>query len=181
MPPESDLDFCGDCLKRAPNFHKTHTIYTFEGVAAELIKIFKYHHQLCIGTYFAEKIAARYYQIGIKYDCLIPMPLNKKRLKERGYNQVIELLRVLKKDPKITIDTKSIIRQKSTQPLNQLTQVERKREIKNAFKVAPLPYQKILLIDDILTTGTSLNELAKTILKSSPQVKSCDVLTLSRA
>ena len=56
---------------------------------------------------------------------------------------------------------------------------ERQSEIKNAFSAKPLSYKRVLLVDDVMTTGSSLNELAKTLLKAG--VGSCDVLTLARA
>jgi len=80
------------------------------------------------------------------------------------------------------IDTKSVQRLKQTSPLTDLSLPQRKKEIKGAFSLSQiLPYKSILLVDDVMTSCTSLNELAKTILKQSPEVKRCDVLTLARA
>lgn len=175
-----NLDFCGACLAHSPIFDRAWTLYDYEGVIAYLIKQFKYHKKLCIGAYFAHQLKQTYQQIAGKYDAIIPMPLNKKRIRVRGYNQVVELLTQFNKR-NIIIDTHSCIRQKATQSLTSLTLEQRKKEIKGAFKVkSPLPYQRVLLIDDVMTTGSSLNELAKTILKSSPKVQGCDVLTLAR-
>ena len=77
------------------------------------------------------------------------------------------------------IDQKSVKRIKATRALSTLDLQERQSEIKNAFSAQAMDYQKVLLVDDVMTTGSSLNELAKTVLKAG--VETCDVLTLARA
>ena len=77
------------------------------------------------------------------------------------------------------IDKNSVKRTKATRALSTLDLQERQSEIKNAFSAKPLSYKRVLLVDDVMTTGSSLNELAKTLLKAG--VGSCDVLTLARA
>jgi len=107
------------------------------------------------------------------------MPLSRSRIAERGYNQVLELLNVISKKTNTIIDTYSINRIKATQPLSALNPEQRRQEIKGAFKAQPMNYQSVLLADDVMTTGSSLNELAKIVIKAG--VKSCDVMTLARA
>jgi len=183
LPLNQSLDYCGNCLRASPSFHRAFTLYDYEGVVAYLIKKMKYEARLSVIRFFAEKIAEqidKMQSIGHYYEVMIPMPLHKRRLRERGYNQVVELLRDLNK--KAVIDTKSVQRLKQTAPLTDLSLPQRKKEIKGAFSLSqPLPYKSILLVDDVMTSCTSLNELAKTILKQSPEVKRCDVLTLARA
>jgi predicted amidophosphoribosyltransferase len=93
---------------------------------------------------------------------------------------VLELLNVISKKTNTIIDTRSINRIKATQPLSALNPEQRRQEIKGAFSVKPMPYSKVLLVDDVMTTGSSLNELASTILKNT-DVKCCDVMILARA
>ena len=183
LPLNQSLDYCGNCLRISPSFHRAFTLYDYEGVVSYLIKKMKYDARLSVAQFFAEKVAHKIDEMqasGHHYDVIIPMPLHKKRLRERGYNQVIELLRI--HDKRILIDSKSVQRVKQTAPLTDLSLAQRKKEIKGAFSLAePLTHKRILLVDDVMTTGSSLNELAKTILKQSPTVICCDVLTLSRA
>ncbi len=178
-PLSNNLDFCGQCLAHAPRFNRAYAAYDYQSVIADLIKMFKYNRQLCIGDYFARQLADLYQSIGINYDAIIPMPLSRVRIKERGYNQVLELLRVIARDSHINIDTRSVERIKATQALSGLGPDERKQEIKGAFQAKAMKYQKVLLVDDIMTTGASLNELAKTVLSAGAQ--SVDVLVLARA
>jgi len=114
-----------------------------------------------------------------EYDAIIPLPLSKQRLRERGYNQTHELLRIIAKKTNVLIDKTSVRRTKATKALSTLNLEERHSEIKNAFNVKELAYNRVLLVDDVMTTGASLNELAKTVIKAG--VKSCDVLTVARA
>lgn len=182
-PLNQSLDYCGNCLRASPSFHRAFALYDYEGVVAFLIKKMKYDARLSVAQFFAQKMAKKIDKMqsdGQCYDAIIPMPLHKKRLRGRGYNQVVELLRGL--DKKGVIDTKSVQRIKPTAPLTDLSLSERKKEIKGAFRLlTPLHFQSILLVDDVMTSGSSLDELAKTILKKSPTVVRCDVLTLARA
>ncbi|MGE4594134.1 MAG: ComF family protein [Gammaproteobacteria bacterium] len=182
-PLNQSLDYCGNCLRTSPSFHHAYTLYDYEDVIAYLIKKMKYDARLSVAQFFSEKIAEKIGEmqaLGHHYDVIIPMPLHKNRLRERGYNQVVEMLRGL--DKKGVVDTTSVQRLKSTAPLTDLPLAQRKKEIKGAFSLAePLTHKRILLVDDVMTSGSSLNELAKTILKQSPAVICCDVLTLSRA
>ena len=181
-PINTQLHFCTTCLAQAPLFSKAYTVYDYASSCTTLIKRFKFDHQLCIGDFFAHKLQDKYLSIirqQSDYDAIIPLPLSRQRLKERGHNQTHELLRVIAKKSNILIDQTSVKRTKATRALSTLDLQERQSEIKNAFSAQAMDYQKVLLVDDVMTTGSSLNELAKTVLKAG--VKSCDVLTLARA
>lgn len=178
----SGLHFCGSCLAHAPLFAKAYTLYDYSGYCANLIKRFKFDQQLCVGDFFAHKLYDKYQMLVAdqgEYDAIIPLPLSPQRLRERGYNQTHELLRVIAKKTNVVVDQTSVERTKATRALSTLDLQERKTEIKNAFSAKPMTYNKVLLVDDVMTTGASLNELAKTVLKSG--VKSCDVLVVARA
>lgn len=182
-PIVGKLDFCGQCLAHAPAFNRAYTLYDYQGAIADLIKIFKFDHRLCVGDYFSHQLFDLYQSIVSKdtqYDAIIPMPLSNSRMTERGYNQVLELLSVISKKTNTIIDSHSVDRIKATQPLSALNPEQRKQEIKGAFSVNPISYDRVLLVDDVMTTGSSLNELAITILKNT-SVKHCDVMTLARA
>ena len=178
----SDLNFCGTCLSHSPLFSNAHTLYDYSGSCTQLIKRFKFDHQLCIGDFFAHRLYDKYMDIVAshgEYDAIIPLPLSKQRLRERGYNQTHELLRIIAKKTNVLIDKTSVKRTKATKALSTLNLEERHSEIKNAFSAKEMTYNEVLLVDDVMTTGASLNELAKTVIKAG--VKSCDVLTVARA
>ncbi|MBC8493659.1 MAG: ComF family protein [Candidatus Thioglobus sp.] len=169
-------------MSHSPLFSNAYTLYDYSGSCAQLIKHFKFDRQLCIGDFFAHRLYDRFMDIIAshgKYDAIIPLPLSKQRLRERGYNQTHELLRIIAKKTNVLIDKTSVRRTKATKALSTLDLKERHSEIKNAFSAKDMTYNKVLLVDDVMTTGASLNELAKTVIKAG--VKSCDVLTVARA
>lgn len=176
---QSNLQFCGTCLRQSPSFSATHTAYDYSGNYAHVIREFKFAPRLCIGDYLAHQLFDLYQKIGVNYDAIVPMPLSNSRLKSRGFNQVHELLRVIKRRTNVKIDTESVRRIKATTPLFALSADDRRREIKGAFVAKNLNYQRVLLVDDVMTTGASLNELSKTLIRAG--VKKCDVMTLARA
>ena len=176
-PITENLEFCGACLNHTPAFSRAYTLYDYQGLIAQLIKLFKYDKQLCIGHYFAHKLH-NFYQSLECYDAIIPMPLNSKRIRQRGFNQALEILRVIKQRTDCIIDVNSVKRIKATKSLANLNPQQRQKELKYAFQSKPIAYQHILLVDDVITTGASLNELAKTLIKAG--ALSCDVLTLAK-
>ncbi|WP_201341421.1 ComF family protein [Abyssogena phaseoliformis symbiont] len=169
-------------MSRSPAFSKTCVLYDYSHACAQLIKQFKFNHQLCIGDYFAHQLHSLYRSI-IKengnYAAIIPLPLSRARIKERGYNQTHELLRIIAKNTNTIIDTKSVRRIKTTQPLSSLNLEQGKKEIKGAFSAQVMSYKKVLLVGDVMTTDSSLNEMVKTLIKAG--VECCDVLILARA
>lgn len=179
----SDLQFCGECLSHSPYFSKTYALYDYAEYCSQLIKQFKFDHQLCVGDYFAHRLFDLYTKIvreSGEYDAIIPLPLSTQRIKDRGYNQTHELLRVIKNKTNATIDTNCAERIKATQALSSLSLEQRKNEIKNAFSVKPVTYKRVLLVDDVMTTGSSMNEISKTMLKNT-DIETCDVMVVARA
>ena len=107
----------------------------------------------------------------------MPMPMHPQRLKERGFNQALEIAKVLGKNHKEKLDYKSVIRQTLTPPQASLPLKERVKNIKGAFKVnADLADKRIAIVDDVMTTGASLNELAKTLKKAGAAHVECWVI-----
>ena len=177
---DTQLNFCGQCLSEPFSFDRTYALYTYTPVLAELIHRFKYTKNLSIGKLFAQELSTYLEQHQLSYDLIIPMPLHPKRQKKRGFNQSIELTRYMPK-----VNTTVAKRIKHTTELNNLSPKERSTEIKGAFHVKHLTAERILLVDDVLTTASSMNELAKTIRRTYKQHTQpqplIEVLVLARA
>ena len=106
-----------------------------------------------------------------KIDLIIPVPVSKERLKERGYNQAEELARHLSKISEIPYNKDILVRCKDTKPQSGFSQVQRSNNIKGAFKcISGLSKMDkvILIVDDIYTTGSTINECAKVLKESGP-------------
>ena len=99
----------------------------------------------------------------LKTECLIPVPMHPKRLQQRGFNQAAELVKHLSRAFKIPYALSHCKKIINTAPQAELTAAERRKNLRDAFHARPLPYQHVTLVDDLLTTGSTVNELAKTL------------------
>ena len=143
----------------------------------------KYHSQLQLADYLAHQLASAVQQqceSESKTQLLIPIPLHPKRLRQRGYNQSVELAKTLSRHLNIPLDNNALIRIKSTLPQTQLPYARRKQNIKSAFQCrhATLP-EHIVLIDDVLTTGHTADMAAKVCLKQG--AKKVELWTIARS
>jgi ComF family protein len=140
----------------------------------------KYHGQLHLTNYLALLLARDLKQQNeIKPQLLIPIPLHPKRLKKRGYNQSVELSKILSKQLNIPLDNNALIRIKNTLPQTQLPYSERKLNMKSAFQSlnTNLP-EHIALIDDVVTTGHTADMAAKICIEQG--VKKVELWTIAR-
>jgi len=115
-------------------------------------------------------------------DLLIPVPLHIKRLRERGFNQAYLLIGRWAKLEKIPCDPFALLRTRWTEPQTSLSRKERKKNMKHAFALRhseKIGGQKILLVDDVYTTGSTANECARVLMEAGAEF--VDVLTLARA
>ncbi len=102
-------------------------------------------------------------------DVIIPVPLHLKRLKSRGFNQSSLIALEIKKYIKAPVITDAAIRVKNTEPLTGLDKSKRSKEIKGAFSVSgSFKNKRVLLVDDVYTTGSTIKELAREIRKKKP-------------
>ena len=174
---------CGRCLNSPPDFDATKVIFLYAYPVDVMIQRYKYANMLNLGNTFGDFLTEK---VNVE-DCLknidliIPMPMHPQRLKERGFNQALEIAKVLTKDCKEKLDYNSVERQTLTPPQASLPLKERIKNIKGAFKVKAdkldkLQGKRIAIIDDVMTTGASLNELAKTLKKAGAVHVECWVI-----
>ena len=171
-------EVCGRCLSHPPHYDAGTAVYRYAFPIDKLVQSFKYGHRLALGGWFGERLAA--VPERIEADLIIPMPLHPLRLRERGFNQAGELARVFGKARHLPIDSRSCRRIRHTAVQAELPWRERARNVRGAFEcTADFSGRRLLLIDDVMTTGTSLDELARTLkLHGAAQVT---VLALARA
>ena len=113
-------------------------------------------------------------------DCLLPVPLHKRRLRKRGFNQSSELVRTLAIGLRIPVVLEGVDRVRQTESQTGLDARQRVRNIRGAFSLVPgFNYEHVLIIDDVVTTGSTVNELARLLKKNG--VKRVGVLSLARA
>lgn len=112
-----------------------------------------------------------------RIDLIIPMPMHSARLKERGFNQALEIARMIAKNAQIKCDFTTCQRTKLTPPQASLALKERIKNIRGVFSCTqPLQGLNIAIVDDVMTTGASLNELAKTLKRAGASHVECWVV-----
>lgn len=182
--PQSNLTLtCGYCLNQSPPFDSTHALFLYQPPITKLVLALKFSHSLVnariLGELLADAIKTDWYQCKPVPDLIIPVPLHPERLKERGFNQALELARPISKLLKIPVDTYSCRRIKNTAAQATLSGVERQKNIKAAFEVIkPLKNQHIAVIDDVITTGHTIREFCGLLKKNG--AKRIDVWCCAR-
>lgn len=181
----SDGDhYCGTCLAKPRHFSRARALFLYEEPLKNVIHRFKYQGKTaCLPSFawFAKNLP-HVTEIAEKErpDWIVPVPLHPTRLRERGFNQALLLARAFfPKDRRITADL--LIRSRPTEPQTSFNGPARRTNLKNAFTVikpSRLTGKKILLIDDVFTTGTTVNECARVLKKAG--ATEVMVLTLAR-
>lgn len=162
---------CGSCLSSPPDFDATYSVFTYDFPIDAMMQSYKYGNKLNLANIFGQMLGKRVDLTNV--DLIIPMPMHPTRLKERGFNQALEIAKIITKNHPEKLDFTTLQRQKYTPPQASLPLKERVKNIKGAFKVTNhLTGKRIAIIDDVMTTGASLNELAKTLkLAGAAQVE----------
>ena len=153
---------CGACLLQPPHFSGVTALFAYEFPVDRMIQALKYGHQLALAEWFGLRLAARLRTHDSPFDCIIPLPLHPQRLAERGFNQAMEIARTLEKCLSIPVDRNNLHRRQATRPQASLPLKERLHNVRGAFECASdLSGKRILLIDDVLTTGATANECSR--------------------
>lgn len=180
-PAESHL--CGECLEKRPYFFCSRAVFRYENIILKAIHQFKYKRNIARGEILASFMADfSFPDIEFSgYSLIIPVPLHIKRLRERGFNQSLVLARSLGEKRQIPVDFSLLRRHKYALTQTASNKKERKKNIQGAFEVSSkgnITGKNILLVDDVYTTGATVNECSKTLIKAGAQKVS--VLTLAR-
>jgi len=180
---------CGKCSEMKEeigslSFRKARSVAVYDSVVGEAFRLMKYDGKTVMAKPLADlMIEAMRLFFGMEdYDCIVPVPLHKRRKRERGYNQVELIGRRLSRATGIPMETHALIKTANTPPQVGLSYQERLRNVRGHFDVpdpSGLAGKKILLIDDVFTTGTTVNESARVLLRKG-KVKYVDVFTLLR-
>jgi ComF family protein len=173
---------CGACVTHRKYFTIARALGAFEGSLQEAIHRWKYEGKTYLTPFFADWMAEglnRHWEPG-SLDLLIPVPLHTRRLRERGFNQSLLLVRELSCRTGIPYRKSILQKKKSTIPQVNLSGVEREKELRGTFHVIgkeELSGLSVLLIDDVYTTGATVDECSKVLLRGG--AKRVDVLTLA--
>lgn len=163
---------CGQCMNSPPAFNQIVAPFLYGFPIDSLILAFKHHHQLTYGRMLGLLLldAVRFHYQERQQalpDCLIPMPLHGARQAKRGFNQAMELARPLARRLSIPVEHGVLLRQRATQAQQGLDARARRRNLKDAFvcrKPKRIHGKHIALVEDVVTTGTTVREASRVLL-----------------
>lgn len=161
---------CEKCAKEKKYYDEFIYFSDYEDVLKNKMLAYKFNDKKYLKDFFAQELAKCLYNV--QADCIIGVPITKKRLGERGYNQTDLVAKELSKILGIEYIPNMLVKIKDTEHQSKLSKTERKINIKNCFSVADIyniDGKKILLIDDIFTTGATVNECSKMLKKAGAQ------------
>ncbi len=171
------------------NFENHLYIFKYEGIIRNTIIKYKFNEKSYLYKTFVNFLLKneKFFKILESYDTIIPVPISKKRKKQRGYNQSELIAKELANKLKIDLDISSLCKQKDIIEQSKLSKEERVENIKGAYILKKQNYiqnenvlkdKKIILIDDVFTTGSTANECCRVLKKANP--KRIDVLTIAK-
>jgi ComF family protein len=160
---------CGACLKRSPHFDATFACFSYDFPVDRLIQALKYQHRLVISDFLAAALleASPLPLVPtIPAGLLLALPLSAQRLRQRGFNQALEIARPLAGHLGLPLLLDGYRRVVDTAPQASLPWQERRKNIQGAFECAlDLSGKTVIVVDDVMTTGATLDEFARTLKK----------------
>jgi len=179
IPVVSNNLLCGQCQIRPPPFQRLLSPYAYTHPINHLIIGLKYQRQLSLVPVLADALANHVTRNLIGVDALLPVPLHPDRLRERGFNQSLELARHLRKRLDLPI-LDNIERHRATMTQSTLPAGARETNVRGAFRLRePVLPKRVAIVDDVVTTGSTVNEIAN-VLRSGG-VETIEVWCVARA
>jgi ComF family protein len=162
--PSALGETCGACLRKPPAFDRTIVAFPYGFPIDRLVQGFKFGHRLPIAAFLADAMADALADASPAVDLIVPMPLGPVRLRERGFNQSVELARRVAARRGMPCAVEGARRIRDTRPQTELSPAERRRNVRGAFEAGGAVIgRRVAVVDDVMTTGASLAELARTL------------------
>jgi ComF family protein len=179
LPMATSAVACGACLSSPPPFASTHAALVYGFPLDRLLPRFKFHADLAAGRLLAELLCAGIGEGELPH-ALVPVPLHRERLRERGYDQALELAKAVARRTGVPLRASALRRKRATARQSDLDLQARLGNLRGAFEPADASLPKhVALVDDVMTTGATLRECATTLLRGG--VARVDVWVAARA
>ena len=178
---EGEDVLCGACLRRPPAYDQARAVLRYNGVAASLVKGFKYYDRTHGAPAFAAWMGRSGAALLSLADAVTPVPLHRRRLFSRRFNQSALLARDIAASAGLAFEPDLLIRTRHTESQINFTWRGRAKNVSGAFAIRPgcaVESRKIILIDDVMTSGSTVNACAQALKRAG--AASVGVLTLAR-
>lgn len=161
---------CGQCLRRPPPVAATRAAFAYGFPLDRLLPRLKFHDGLAAGRLLSGLMAEAFAD-AVRPDALVPVPLHRARLRQRGYDQALELAKPLARRLELPLCDELLRRRKATTPQSRLDAVARRRNLRAAFEVRASPDMPahVALFDDVMTTGATLHAAALALRRAGVQ------------
>lgn len=168
-----EKEYCGDCEHKNFHFKHGYSIWVYDDVMKQSIAAFKYHSKKEYAGFYVEEAVRIYGEAILKFlpDAFVPVPIHRSKYLERGYNQADILAKGIGKELNLPVLSDLLVRNKKTLPQKQLSDKERLKNLQEAFTyntAASAGFQKeihrVLLVDDIYTTGSTIEACTNVLL-----------------
>ncbi|MGN0497401.1 MAG: ComF family protein [Lachnospiraceae bacterium] len=165
-----ELEYCQDCFRIPKSYVRGYPVFNYTGNIKKALYDFKYKNQRVYSRFFCDCIYYRYKDDlkALALDGIVPVPIHKKKKKSRGYNQAELIASHLGEKLMIPVFPNYLIRVVNTNPQKELSDKERLKNLKNAFKIGTnkIKLNKVLLVDDIYTSGATIEACTRVLLES---------------
>ncbi len=175
-----DRPVCGRCLRLTPVFDRCHTAFSYLFPISSMISEFKFAGKLQHGRLLTNLLISHIESSRLDLpELIIPVPLHRSRLLERGFNQAIELARPVGHHFNIPVDIASCIRTRATEAQTTLDKNRRRKNIRGAFTVTQrFKHSHVAVLDDVVTTGGTVGEMARILKREG--IQRVDIWALAR-
>jgi len=178
--PSVEQEICAQCQKQPPAFDRSYIPLRYTSPVSDFVQQFKFNNNLVTGKLLADLFSGSVLHASLSLpEALIPVPLYPARTRQRGFNQALWLARKIGRKLNIGIDHNLVKRVRNTAPQHELKHKERLANLNNAFACSSLAeYQSVAIIDDVVTTGTTVNSIASLLKKHG--IKEVHVWAIAR-
>lgn len=169
---QEETEYCHDCISHPKSFTRGFALCVYDGITKPSLSSIKYKNKRTYLTFYAEETLNRYGSLLSSYhfDAILPVPIHPKRMKKRGFNQASLFAHEMGSALHIPVYDTLLLRTHNTQPQKNLTPAQRLKNLQKAFDIHPdyknrrIPLHRVLLVDDIYTTGATMEAITRLLL-----------------
>ena len=171
--PDAEMEYCDDCKRKHSYIEQGRALFVYRGAVRKAMYRFKYTNRRRYAVFLAEEAKARLmdWMSERKIEAIVPVPMFRKKEKQRGYNQAELFARELSRCTGIPCESHIVFRMRNTLPQKELGDREREKNVKSAFQTSGfvVQYKRILIVDDIYTTGATVESVAHVLHRAGAE------------